>query len=60
VSQVFCQGREKSNPVLIGSVKTNVGHLEATSGVAGVVSEDNRKYITQVSGMCVKLLMLEV
>ncbi len=29
--------RSKDNPLLIGSVKSNMGHLEAASGVAGMV-----------------------
>ncbi|MGA1863714.1 MAG: SDR family NAD(P)-dependent oxidoreductase [bacterium] len=29
--------REKSNPCLIGSIKANIGHLEASSGVAGII-----------------------
>lgn len=37
VSRFFCAGRSGDNPLRIGSVKTNVGHLEAASGVAGVV-----------------------
>ena len=28
--------RDASNPILIGSVKTNLGHTESTSGLAGV------------------------
>ena len=34
---VFGPDRAPDDPLLVGSVKTNVGHLEAAAGVAGVI-----------------------
>jgi acyl transferase domain-containing protein len=35
ISEVF--GPERASDLLVGSVKTNVGHLEGASGIAGVI-----------------------
>ncbi len=44
---VYGEGRNPDRPLLVGSVKTNIGHLEPTAGVAGlmktVLSIQNRQ-----------------
>ncbi|KAB8230841.1 type I polyketide synthase [Aspergillus alliaceus] len=37
LANVLGKGRPADDPLLVGSVKTNVGHLEAASGVASVI-----------------------
>ncbi|MDE2806451.1 MAG: SDR family NAD(P)-dependent oxidoreductase [Gemmatimonadota bacterium] len=37
VANVYGPGRPADRPILIGSVKTNVGHLESAAGVAGLI-----------------------
>ncbi len=37
LAEALCAERAEDSPLIIGSVKTNLGHLETASGVAGIV-----------------------
>lgn len=37
LSKVYCKNRSKDNPLWVGSVKTNLGHLEPAAGMASII-----------------------
>src|SRR5262249_52385864 len=37
LARAYAQDRSMAEPLIVGSVKTNVGHLEAAAGIAGVI-----------------------
>ncbi|CEJ59647.1 hypothetical protein PMG11_08264 [Penicillium brasilianum] len=37
LSAVFCHGKDRKSPLLIGSVKSNIGHAEGASGIVAII-----------------------
>lgn len=37
ISNVFCQESGRAEALMVGSIKPNIGHLESSSGIAGII-----------------------
>jgi acyl transferase domain-containing protein len=37
IAEVFGQSHSQQNPIQVGSLKTNIGHMEAAAGIGGVI-----------------------
>ena len=37
ICEVFCKGKDRRGPLYVGSIKSNIGHLESCSGLAGII-----------------------
>jgi acyl transferase domain-containing protein/NADPH:quinone reductase-like Zn-dependent oxidoreductase/acyl carrier protein len=50
LGRVLSPGRAENRPCFVGSVKTNIGHLEAGSGIAGLIKTALALYHRRIPG----------
>ncbi len=48
ITRVFSESHTTANPVVVGSLKTNLGHMEAAAGVGGIIKTALQLHQAQV------------
>ena len=48
IADALCVNRSKSQPLLVGSVKTNLGHLAAAAGISGLIKTVLSIYYSEI------------